>query len=75
MHVERRDDFCYMMRDNGIEVSVVHIRNDVHDVFGPRRDDLPNTDRYEKTAISIPLHSNLSPEDVRYIIDCIDGGW
>jgi dTDP-4-amino-4,6-dideoxygalactose transaminase len=75
MHVERRDDFCRMMRDKGVEVSVVHIRNDLHDVFGPRRDDLPNTDRYEQTNISIPLHNGLSPDDVCYIIGCIKGGW
>lgn len=75
MHVENRDDFCRMMRDKSIEVSVVHIRNDVHGVFGPRRDDLPNTDRYEQTAISIPLHNHLEVDDVEYIIECVEGGW
>jgi len=75
MHVERRDDFCRMMRDKGVEVSVVHIRNDLHDIFGPRRDDLPNTDRYEQTHISIPLHNQLSVADVEYVVDCIKGGW
>lgn len=75
MHVEARHDFCCMMSDKGVEVSVVHIRNDLHDVFGPRRDDLPNTDRYELTNISIPLHYSLTGADVGYIIDCIKEGW
>jgi len=75
MHVERRDDFCRMMAAKGVEVSVVHIRNDLHTVFGPRRQVLPNTDRYEETNISIPLHNHLREEDVEYVIECIKGGW
>lgn len=75
LHVERRDDFCRMMRDKNVEVSVVHIRNDEHSVFGPRRDDLPNLDRYEKTHISIPLHNHLDDADVEYVIECIKEGW
>lgn len=75
MHVERRDDFCRMMADRNIEVSVVHIRNDLHGIFGSRRHDLPNNDRYEKTQISIPLHNQLDPEDIYYIVDSIQGGW
>lgn len=75
MHVENRDDFCHMMHDKGIEVSVVHIRNDIHDIFGPRRDDLPELDRYEQTYISIPLHFGLSPDDVQRIIAAVKGGW
>jgi perosamine synthetase len=75
LHVERRDDFCRMMRDRGVEVSVAHIRNDLHSIFGPQRDDLPTLDRYSRTHISIPLHNHLSDADVRYVIDCIKGGW
>lgn len=75
MHVERRDDFCRMMRSKGVEVSVVHIRNDLHDVFGPRRRDLPVTDRYEETNISIPLHNQMTDEDVDYVVQCIKKGW
>lgn len=75
MHVERRDDFCGMMQSKGIEVSVVHIRNDVHSVFGPRRRDLPQTDRYEGSNISIPLHNHLADEDVHRVIEAVKGGW
>jgi len=75
MHVERRDDFCRMMRNKDIEVSVVHIRNDIHTIFGPKRDDLPGLDRYEKTYISIPLHFSLSPNDVQRVIAAVRGGW
>jgi len=75
MHVERRDDFCRMMRSKDIEVSVVHIRNDVHGVFGGRREDLPMLDKYEKTHISIPLHNHLSSDDIHRVTEAIRGGW
>jgi len=75
IHVERRDDFCRMMSSRGIEVSVCHIRNDVHSIFGPIRKDLPNTDRYSKTNISIPLHNHLSDSDVAEVIATIKSGW
>jgi dTDP-4-amino-4,6-dideoxygalactose transaminase len=75
MHVENRDDFCRMMRDKDIDVGVVHIRNDAHTIFGPRRDDLPVTDEYERTNISIPIHHGVLQDDVHYIIESIKGGW
>jgi len=75
IHVERRNSFHRMMLSNGVETSVVHIRNDAHSIFGPLREDLPNTDHYAATNISIPLHDHLTPGDVGYIIKCIKGGW
>jgi len=75
LHAERRDDFIRMLRDKGIEASVVHIRNDVHDCFGGRRDDLPNMDKYEQTHVSIPLGWWVSLENAQTIVDAIRGGW
>lgn len=75
IHVERRGDFRRMMSSKGIDTGVAHIRNDVHPVFGGRRDDLPITDRYEKTHISIPLHNHLTYEDVTRVVEAIRGGW
>jgi perosamine synthetase len=75
MHVENRTGFCLMMRAAGIEVSVVHIRNDAHSVFGGRRPDLPMTDLYERTNISIPLHQGMTDSDVGRVIQAIQGGW
>jgi len=75
MHVKNRTGFCLMMRAAEIEVSVVHIRNDVHSVFGGRRSDLPVTDLYERTNISIPLHQGMTDDDVGRVIQAIQGGW
>lgn len=75
MHVERRGDFRRMMNANGIDTGVAHIRNDVHPVFGGRRADLPVTDAYEQTQISIPLHNWLTYEDECRVIAAIREGW
>jgi len=53
----------------------VHVRNDRHDVFGGRRDDLPNLDRYERTNISIPIHNHLTDNDIETVIDAVRKGW
>lgn len=73
--VEGREDFCTCLRDRGIESSIVHERNDVYSVFGGKRDDLPNLDRFSRHNISLPLHNHLSDEDVTIVIDSIQKGW
>lgn len=75
LHVEHRDDFCRMMRSRGVEVSVVHVRNDQYTVFGGLRLDLPILEKFSATYISIPLHNLLFDEDVQYVIQCIRRGW
>jgi perosamine synthetase len=76
MHVERRNDFAETMWSKGIEVSVVHWRNDRYTIFGGMRNDLPNTAKLNETIISIPLHHKLTDEDVDYIVKSIkEGDW
>lgn len=75
MHVQRRDDFCRMMSSKGIQVSIVHERNDLYSIFGGKRKDLPNLENFSKTNISIPLYQNLSDNNVGYIIKSIKEGW
>lgn len=75
IHVENRDDFCCMMNSMGVDVNVCHSRNDIHPIFGPLRDDLPQTERFDKTNISIPLHNYMTNEDRLQVIAAIVGGW
>jgi perosamine synthetase len=75
MHVERRDEFCLAMRARGIDVSVVHVRNDQYSVFGGLRRDLPNLEQLSDTYICIPMHNHLADEDVDYVIASIEKGW
>ena len=75
MHVERREDFCRKMKEKGIDVSIVHFRNDAYSVFGGLRRDLPELDRFSKSYIGLPTHMHLSPEDVEYVIESVKSGW
>lgn len=75
VHVKKRKDFCRKMKSYGIEVSVVHYRNDAYTVFGGLRKDLPNLDRFSKTYICLPTHMYISQDDVDYIIKTIKSGW
>src|SRR3989338_198859 len=75
IHVKNRDKFCKSLRELGIETSIVHMRNDAYSVFGVFRKDIPVLDKFSKTNISLPLHTNLRDEDVDYIIKSIKKGW
>jgi dTDP-4-amino-4,6-dideoxygalactose transaminase len=73
--VDRREDFIKMMKDNGIETHMVHIRCDVYPIFGGQRLDLPIMSEVEPKYVSIPLHLGLTDEDIGKIIKTIQKGW
>ena len=73
--VERREEFCRKVREAGVQVSIVHARNDEYTIFGGLRDDLPQLDRFSRSYISLPVHMKLSQEDVEYIAHTIRSGW
>lgn len=75
MHVKDRNKFCKKMASSGIETSIVHMRNDAYTIFGGLRKDLPSLDKFSKTNISIPLHNNMSGNDMDYIIKTVKKGW
>ena len=75
IRVERRDDFYRMMAGKGIQVSVVHGRNDAYSAFGGMRSDLPCLDLFSATHIGLPTHSRLSDEDVEAVILAVRSGW
>jgi len=75
VHVEGRQGFHDMMAAKGVETSVCHIRNDLHPVFGGRRDDLPALDEFEKTYICLPLHHEVTDGDAQRVVEAIRGGW
>lgn len=73
--VERREDFLRMLHARGIFASVVHLRIDLNDLYGGRRQDLPNLDRFTEKHVSLPVHEGLDDDDVEYIIETIRQGW
>lgn len=75
VHVQDRSRFHRMMLEKGIETSVCHVRNDIHPVFGPVREDLPALDKFQHTYICIPIHHEVALGDAQYIVETIKHGW
>jgi perosamine synthetase len=75
IHVERRQKFVEVMHKKGIELNVQNFRNDQFSIFGKQRKDLPNTDRIDRDFICLPIHEDLTLEDLQYIIETVKAGW
>jgi len=73
--VERREDFICKLAEQGIPVSVVHLRIDHNSVFGGLRDDLPGQAEFNERQLSIPVHEGLRAEDLERIVSIIRSGW
>jgi dTDP-4-amino-4,6-dideoxygalactose transaminase len=75
MKVARRDDFIQYMGENGVMVSKVHARNDLHHCLKEFRTDLPNLEEFSKEMVSIPVGSHVSPDNRRNVSNLIKKGW
>ena len=75
IHVKRRQKFAEMMHAKGIELYTQNFRNDQFSIFGNRRRDLPNTEKSDQDFICLPIHEDLTPEDLQYIIKNVKAGW
>ena len=73
--VENRLDFINQMKASDIPVSVVHQRIDRFAVFGGKTTGLVNQEKFDENQISIPIHSNLTNEDIDNIIHNIKRGY
>jgi perosamine synthetase len=73
--VERREDFIRKLADHAIPASVVHLRIDHNSVFGGMREDLPGQAYFNDRQVSIPVHEDLTEEQVALIVTTIRSGW
>ncbi len=65
--VEDRDALARFLIKSGIEVNLVHLRNDRYKIFGGRKLNLPNMDWVESRYLCLPLNPKISTADVQYI--------
>lgn len=75
MLVENKQGFMDWMKENGIIVSQVHERNDIHSCVREFKTHLPTLDRVVKKTISIPVGWWVTEEQREYIADTIKKGW
>jgi perosamine synthetase len=68
---DRRDELAEFLTASGIEVNLIHLRNDIFKVFGGKRLDLPKMNSKEERYLYLPLNTEVSIPDVDYICDKI----
>jgi perosamine synthetase len=71
VHVEKREAFARFMRERGIMVNVNNRRNDRYAIFGSGPRDLPSVARAEEDTILLPIHYDLTDDDVERIIAAV----
>ena len=68
IHVQNRVGFAKYMHKHGIMVNINNRRNDIYPMFGGFREDLLMTARADKDVILLPMHADLTENQVSHII-------
>ncbi len=71
MRVKDRPRFIEHMKNAGITVSQVHVRNDIHTMCRQFKTVLPGVDEFTAEQVSIPVGWWLTDENVGHIIDTV----
>jgi perosamine synthetase len=71
--VENRSGLVAKLRQAEIEVNVHYRRNDEYRMY--ERQDLPNAEYFSQSVLSLPMHLQLTDEQVAYVTDTIASGW
>ncbi len=75
LKVDNRDEFCEMMKNNGITASPLHHRSDTHSVFADSRCELPQMDRWYESFVHIPCGWWVDEACRQKIVETIKKGW
>lgn len=73
--VERRDDFIRALRDREVPATKTDRRIDSYSVFGGLTPGLSGTELFESMEANLPIHDNLTYDDMDLIINSIKKGW
>ncbi len=68
VHVENRLQFAKRLKEKNIMVNINNRRNDIYPMFGGLRKDLSSTAQADKDVILLPMHADLTQQQVDYII-------
>ena len=67
VHAQQRDKLINNLAEIGIEAGLGHRRNDLYTVFGGKRLNLPNMNRFESTYLLLPCRANMKIQEVNII--------
>ena len=65
--VEDRDNLADYLKKFGVDVNMVHLRNDIFKVFGGKRLNLPNMNWVEPRYLYLPINPAVTKKDVQFI--------
>lgn len=63
------------LREHRIESNQVHYRNDRYSIFQDSRGSFPNMDAIEDDYLVLPLHTRMTEDDARRVVEVIRSGW
>lgn len=69
--VPKRDDLANFMLESGIYTNLRYHPLHLNKIYNQTKKKLVNSETLNKNGLNIPLHPNLSREDVAYVIDKI----
>ena len=69
--VKNRLHIQEFMKNNGVETSQVHYRNDKYTIFSDFKSDVPNMDLIENDYLVLPMHHKVTVDDVNYICELL----
>ena len=65
--IEERDELAAHLKKFNIDTNMVHLRNDIFDVFGGKRLNLPNMNWVEPRYLYLPINPKVTKKDVKFI--------
>lgn len=75
--VADRKDFQDYLKENGVNTQVHYpippYVAECYKEWGYQWSDFPNAERYAKQEVSLPIYAGLPDEEIRYVIDVING--
>lgn len=73
--VDDRERLVEKLAGEGIESGLAHYRNDMYSVFAASRSEFSNMDSVEARYLCLPLHTQMTIDDVSRVCAAIKGGW
>lgn len=68
---EKRDELAEYLLSNNIDCNLIHLRNDIYNVFGGTRWPLSRMNNIEPNYLYLPLNTKVTEENVIYICNTI----
>jgi len=66
--IDNRDHIAEELLSMGVDVNMVHLRNDIYKVFGGKKDNLPNMDWVEERYLYLPINTHITEKQVEEVV-------